>query len=42
MGERRGIYRVYLRKLEEKRPLGRLKRRWKDNIKMDSGCEGMD
>jgi hypothetical protein len=32
-------------KPEGKRPLGTLKRRWEDNIKMDLqevGCEGMD
>jgi len=34
-GERRGIYRVSVGKTEGKRPLGRLRRRWKDNIKMD-------
>ena len=35
MGERRGIYRVLVGKPEGKRPLGRSKRRWEDNIKMD-------
>jgi hypothetical protein len=35
MGERRGVYRVLVGKLEEKRPLGRQRRRWEDNIKMD-------
>ena len=34
MGERRGVYRVLLGKLEGKRPLVRPKRRWEDNIKM--------
>jgi hypothetical protein len=34
MGERRGIYRVLVRKTERKRPLGRPGRRWED-IKMD-------
>ena len=33
IGERRGIYRVLVGKLERKR-LGRPKRRWEDNIKM--------
>jgi hypothetical protein len=33
MGERRGSYRVG--KLGGRRPLGRPRRRWKDNIKMD-------
>jgi hypothetical protein len=31
----RGIYRVLMRKPEEKRPLGRPRHRWEDNIKMD-------
>ena len=35
MGERRGAYRVLVRKPEGKRPLGRLGRRWENNIKMD-------
>jgi hypothetical protein len=35
MGERRGVYRVLVRKPEGKRPLGRLRRRWEDNIKTD-------
>jgi len=35
MGERRGVYRVLVRKPEGKRPLGRHRRRWEDNIKMD-------
>jgi len=35
MGERRGVHRILVRKLEGKRPLGRLRRRWEDNIKMD-------
>ena len=34
MGERRGIYRVLVGKREGKRPLGRTRRRWEDNIKM--------
>jgi hypothetical protein len=29
MGERRGVYRVLVRKPEEKRPLGRSRSRWK-------------
>jgi hypothetical protein len=33
-GERRGIYRVLVGKPEGKRPLGRPRRRWEDNIKM--------
>jgi len=35
MGERRGVYRVLLGKYEGKRPFGRPRRRWEDNIKMD-------
>jgi hypothetical protein len=45
MGERRGVYRVLVRKPEGKRPLGRPKRRWEDNIKMDPkelGSGGME
>jgi hypothetical protein len=37
MGERRGVYRVLVRRLEGKRPLERPRRRWEDNIKMDLG-----
>jgi hypothetical protein len=43
--ERRGVYRVLVGNLEEKRPLGRPRRRWEDNIKMDLQeveCGGMD
>jgi len=35
MGERRGVFRVMVGKPEGKRPLGRPRRRWEDNIKMD-------
>jgi hypothetical protein len=45
MGERRGVCRVLVGKPEGKRPLGRPRRRWEDNIKMDLlkvGCGGMD
>ena len=35
MGEGRGVHRVLLVKPEGKRPLGRPRRRWEDNIKMD-------
>jgi hypothetical protein len=35
MGENRGVYRVLVGKPEGKRPLGRSRRRWEDNIKMD-------
>ena len=45
MGERRGVYGVLVGKPEGKRPLGRPRRRWENNIKMDLQeveCEGMD
>jgi hypothetical protein len=35
MGEGRGIYRVLVGKPEGKRPLGRPRRRWEDNIKLN-------
>jgi len=35
MGERRGAYRVLVGKPEGKSPLGRPRRRWDGNIKMD-------
>jgi hypothetical protein len=35
MGEERGVHRVLMGKPEGKRPLGRPRRRWTDNIKMD-------
>jgi len=35
MGERRGLYRVLVVRPEGKRPLGRPRLRWQDNIKMD-------
>jgi len=45
MGEERGVYRVLVGKSEGKRPLGRPRRRWVDNIRMDLqvvGCGYMD
>jgi len=45
MGEERGVYRVLLGKPEGKRPLGKLRRRWMDNIRVDLqevGCGYMD
>jgi len=45
VGEKRCIDRVLVRKPEGKRPLGRPRRRWEDNIKIDLkevGCEGME
>ena len=44
-GERRGVYRVLEGKPKGKRPLGRPRRRWENNIKMDlqeMGYEGKD
>ena len=45
IGEGRGMYRVLVGKPEGKRPLGRPRHRWEDNIKMDLqevGCGGME
>ena len=45
MGERRGVHMVLVGKPEGRRPLGRPRRRWKDNIKMDLQkveCEDID
>jgi hypothetical protein len=45
MGERRGAYRALVGKPEGRRPLGRHRRRWGDNNKMDLrevGCGGAD
>ena len=45
MGENRGVYRVLVGKRERKRPLGKPRRTWEDNIKMDLqevGCGGME
>jgi hypothetical protein len=35
MGERRDVYRVLVGKPEGKKPVGRPRRRWEDNIQMD-------
>jgi hypothetical protein len=35
MGERKGVYRVMVGKPEGKRPLGSLRCRWEDNIKIN-------
>ena len=45
MGEERGVYKVLVGKPEGKRPLGRPRRRWMHNIRMDLqevGCGYMD
>jgi len=45
MGEERGVYRFLVGKPEGKRPAGRHRRRWVDNIRMDLqevGCVYMD
>ena len=45
MGEERGVFRVLVWKPEGRRPMGRPRRRWVDNIRMDLkevGCGYMD
>jgi hypothetical protein len=45
MGEKRGAYRILVGRPEVRRPLGRPRRRWEDNIKMDlqeMGCGGLN
>jgi hypothetical protein len=45
MGEGRGAYRILVERPEGRRPLGRPRHRWEDNIKMDLqevGWGGMD
>jgi hypothetical protein len=42
MGVGGGVYRVLVGKLEGKRPLGRPRRRWEDNIKLDLSEIGID
>jgi hypothetical protein len=41
MRERRGVYRVLVGKPEGKRSLGRPRRRWEDNIRMDLQQAGL-
>jgi hypothetical protein len=41
LGERKGAHRALVEKPEGRRPLGRLRRRWEDNVKMalrEVGC----
>jgi hypothetical protein len=42
MGEGRGVYRVLVGRPEGKRPLGRPRRRWEDDIKMNHRETGID
>jgi hypothetical protein len=42
MEERRGVYRVLVGRPEDKRPLGRSRRSWEDNIKLDLRQIGID
>jgi hypothetical protein len=42
MGEGRGFYRVLVGRPEGKRPLGRPRRRWEDNIGLDLREIGID
>jgi hypothetical protein len=42
IGEGRGVYRVLVGRPEGKRPLGRPRRRWEDNIKLNLGKIGID
>jgi len=42
MGEGRGVYRVLVGRPEGKRPLGRPRCRWEDNIKIDHREMGTD
>jgi hypothetical protein len=44
-GEGRGVYRGFVRKPERKRPHGRPRRRWENNIEMnlqEMGCGGVE
>jgi hypothetical protein len=42
VGEGRGVYRVLVGKRESKKPLGRPRNRWEDNIKLDLREIGID
>jgi hypothetical protein len=41
MGEKRNAYRILVGKSEGKKPLGRPRRRWEDNIRMDLREDGV-
>jgi hypothetical protein len=41
MGEKRNVYRLFMGKPEGKRPLGRPRHRWVDNIRMDLEVVGL-
>jgi hypothetical protein len=41
MGKERNAHRILVAKLETKRPVGRLRQRWDDNIKMDFRAIGL-
>jgi hypothetical protein len=42
MEEGRGVYRIFVGRSERKRPLGRPRHTWEDNIKMGLGKAGID
>jgi hypothetical protein len=42
MGEKRGVYRILVGRPEGRQPLGRPRRRWEDNIKVDLQEVGWD
>jgi hypothetical protein len=42
MGEGRGVYRVLVGRPKDKRPLGRSRHRWEDNVKLDLRAIGTD
>jgi hypothetical protein len=42
IGEKRNAYKLLVGKPEERRPLGKQRRRWVDNIRMDLGEVGWD
>jgi hypothetical protein len=42
MGEGRGVYRVFVGRPEDRRPLGRPRHRWEDNINVDLRETGFD